>query len=180
MQLQQSALSNLENNLTSDLNISELLPLNAIIESTDLSDQINQYNTLVQERKKQLTTKQESHPLIIQINDKIATSKAIILSILRNAKANLDRSIRVLENKNKELQSKLRNIPSIERDLIEITRQKNIKENLYLFLLQKREETAISMAVTVSNARVIDAAKANSRPWNRNPICIMLLLSSWD
>ncbi len=164
LRLQESILNNLENSLASDLNSYELLPLNAVVDNNELLGQINQYNRLIQERKRQLLSLRETHPRILQINDEIASSKIVILATVRDARSNLQRIVRQLQEKNRQLQVKLRNIPSIERDLLEITRQKNIKENLYLFLLQKREETAISMSVAVSNARILDAAKPSGGP----------------
>ncbi len=169
LRLQNSILDNLEAGLTSDVGNYEPLPLNTIAGLADLTNQISQYNNLLQERKRILLTLKENHPRVIQISDELAANRLVILNTLRNGRSNLQRSIRALESRNQQLQGRLRSFPSIERDLLEITRQKNIKESLYVFLLQKREETAISMSVAVSSARVIDAARSTGGPIEPKP-----------
>ena len=169
LDLQQSILNSLEKYLTADVQSFGLLPVNFSTEYADLTTQVGEYNTLIQERKRRLSTLTENHPTILQMNDKLATSKAVMLSTLQNAQSNLQKGIQQVRQKNRDTQAKLRSIPGVERDLTNILRQKNIKENLYIYLLQKKEEAAISMAVTVSSARVIDPAVAGGRPVEPKP-----------
>jgi tyrosine-protein kinase Etk/Wzc len=70
----------------------------------------------------------------------------------------------ILKNKLTEFEKSIQKIPTIERDLLGIERQKTIKENLYLYLLQKQEESAIALASTVSDNRIIEPAYYNSKP----------------
>ena len=76
-------------------------------------------------------------------------------------------------NLNQQLNSKLEKAPIQEKDFREIQRQQSIKETLYLYLLQKREETSISYAVTVSNTKVIDQAFSSMVPISPRPSLIL-------
>ncbi len=137
LELQNDILDNLENQLTGDNNIYDLLPINFVVNSANLTQQTIEYNTLLQTRQRLLKSVSESHPNVIENNEKLAALRVVILGTLRNTRSSLKNNMRQLQGKVSEMQGRLRNAPSVERELIEITRQKNIKENLYLYLLQK-------------------------------------------
>src|SRR5690606_18278402 len=83
---------------------------------------------------------------------------------LKNIRNSLSITRRSLKANTNQFSSQIQQIPSIERELLEISRQQSIKERLYLYLLQKREEAALSLAATVSNSRIIDPATAGKVP----------------
>ncbi|HRJ16049.1 MAG TPA: hypothetical protein PLI34_13720, partial [Saprospiraceae bacterium] len=157
LQLQQDVVGNLEAILNAANGPGDLLPANFVVENADLNSQTERYNELILERRRRLRSLNEDHPSIQEINERITALRGVVLSTLRNVRGELQQKANTIRQKNKQLQGSLRSMPGIERELIEITRQKNIKENLYLYLLQKREEAAISMAVAASNSRVLDA-----------------------
>ncbi|MGE0635317.1 MAG: GumC family protein [Bacteroidia bacterium] len=70
----------------------------------------------------------------------------------------------ILQKKLSGFEKNIKQIPTIERDLVEIQRQKTIKENLYLYLLQKQEESAIALASTVADNKVIEPAYFSDKP----------------
>lgn len=164
LQLQKDILDNLETTLTSDNNNYNLLPANFVVNNADLTNQTLDYNQLIQNRQRLLKSVQETHPSVIENDENLVAMKTVLLGTLRNVRTNLKKSTQQLQDKVNQMQGRLRNAPSIERELVEITRQKNIKENLYIYLLQKREESALSMAVAAANARVIDPAVPNFSP----------------
>ncbi len=164
LQLQVDVVNNLEAILSESNTTFDLLPANFAIENADLNGQTERYNELQLERRRRLRAANESHPSILEINERISALRTVIMNTLKAVRADLNRRAEVLRRKNARLQGSLRSIPGIERELIEITRQKNIKENLYLYLLQKREEAAISMAVAAPNSRVLDAAQPSGGP----------------
>lgn len=155
-----------------------MVPSTLGIQDATLQGLISQYNGLQMERERMLRTLHPNNPLVENINEQLVILKVNILENLHNIKEGLIITSNNLKANSGEFQSRIKKVPSMERELLEINRQQAIKQNLYLYLLQKREETAMSLVATVSNSRIIDPATARAAQVapNKSTIYLMALL----
>lgn len=156
----------------------DLLPTNIIASEGDASGLISSYNQLVLDRNRILKSATLANPSVVKMDQQISSLKNTVTSSLKRMQSSLTIQKRDLNRNEGILNAKIGKIPVQERQFRVIARQQKVKEELYLYLLQKREETAISLAATEPNARVIDSAKTNKSAIfpKRNTIYLISLL----
>jgi len=174
-EIQKNLLQSLENFLLQDNFQTELIPANLISESPVLSGLVNQHNNLVISNKQMSLTASKQNPARVALESQIEDTKSLILETIQNQKRDLQIPIRQIEENIKSLKMSMRSIPGIEKKLLEKVRTQEIKEKLFLYLLQKREETALSEAVTTAKTRIIDRARISKYPVYPKPKFIMMM-----
>lgn len=150
-----------------------LLPANMGISEGGLSTLITQYNTLVLERNTLLKTSTTKNPVIEGITEELDAIKENLLDNVEGAKRSINIQLRELNQLDRRAEGQFSNFPGLEKGMRGIVRQQQIKEQLYLFLLQKREESAISFAATGPVAKIIDPAFTYNSPVGPEPWLIL-------
>ncbi|MBT0812306.1 polysaccharide biosynthesis tyrosine autokinase [Litoribacter ruber] len=143
-----------------------LVPSSLNISDGTLNGLISKFNELQLDRQRMLRTIQPSSSLIQNIDDQLANLRINIKENLGNIKKSLLITRDNLKSNSAQFQSKIRQVPTIDRELQEINRQQTIKQSIYLFLLQRREEAGLALASIEPKSRVIDAPSANNTPFN--------------
>ncbi|MBC5993348.1 GumC family protein [Pontibacter cellulosilyticus] len=175
LEIQIDVLNSIETYLKKQQNQFELVPSTLSIQDATLINLIGKFNELQLERQRLLRTTQPGNPIVVNVNDQLANLRTNILENLGNIKSSLAITRNNLRANSSQFESRIQKVPGIERELLEINRQQSIKEGLYLYLLQKREESALSLAATVSNSMVIDSATAGDLPVKPKKQLIYLL-----
>ena len=134
----------------------DLIPANLSVANEALISSVQAYNQLVLKRQKLLETAQPSNPLILSTEQQLKSFESIIQSTINNIKRDFRKKLASLKGLRKNLTGRISEAPTQERGLLEIKRQQLVKENLYIFLLQKREEAALSLIATTANSKIVD------------------------
>ena len=142
----------------------ELLPANIGISNENVGSAVNNYNELILYRNKLLQTSTPKNPVVVSVNEQIAQMRGNILGSLENSKNALQIAMKDLNVQENILSSKISQVPAKEKIFRGIERQQTIKEQLYLFLLQQREEASIALAATSDRAKIVDSAYGSKEP----------------
>jgi tyrosine-protein kinase Etk/Wzc len=177
--VRESVATMLQEYLTNKKNNFELVPSSLGLEDITLNALIEGYNKLQQMRKDYLDANVPPGNIVIKnINDQIEKTRRDLLENLNNIQSALSMQINNLKSKSKTVQNQVKSLPAKTKEWLEIKRDVETKQELYKILMEKREETAISQASTISNSKVIDKAVPVTAPIkpNRRTIQIMAIL----
>ena len=153
----------------------ELIPSNLGLSNMSLNQSTILYNEILMERNRLLKGANSLNPIIVNLDSQLLNLKTSISQSLSNLKSSLTISLNDLRRQGNKLSSKITAIPKQERELKDIQRQQQIVETLYLYLLQKREENAITLAVKAPNAKIIDPAYGSNDPVSPRRILVYLI-----
>ncbi|MDD4605757.1 MAG: polysaccharide biosynthesis tyrosine autokinase [Dysgonamonadaceae bacterium] len=156
IETQLAIVSDLFNSVQNQNPSDQLLPANSGISSESLNSMITSYNNLVMEKTKLSRVASSSNQAMIDLSNQIESMYRSVRSSLQNEKSNLQIALRDLSGQLNVDRARLRAVPRQQRVYSDITRQQGVKESLFLFLLQKKEEKYMNMATAEPNAKLID------------------------
>ncbi|SEA98961.1 GumC family protein [Pedobacter hartonius] len=133
-----------------------LVPSGGLLDDPNFADLVARYNGIVLEKEKRSIGQTEDNPYMQNLNNQIALARADMLSSLKGMKRALTISLEKIDARSNMLAGKVNEVPVVERGFLDLSRQQQIKQELYVFLLQKREETAISKTSNTSNCKIIE------------------------
>ncbi|ASO06671.1 GumC family protein [Arenibacter algicola] len=140
----------------------ELLPSNIGLADASIASTTARYNELALERKRLLESSNEKNPIIVNLDQQLSGLKRSMKSSLNSVTNNLEMQVNSLSNQLSKINSRIYSVPKNERALRDITRQQQTTEQLYLYLLQKREESQITFASASPKSKIIDTAYLTS------------------
>ena len=145
-------------------NANEVIPANVGLQEGKLTAAIDQYNSLLAERRRLLRTSSESNPAVISLNDGILTMQKSIQTTVESTLKGLQITQNDLERQMRQFTDRISSAPQQEREYINLARQQEIKNRLYLVLLQQREENILSLGLTTDTGRIVEEALADKIP----------------
>ena len=151
-----------------------LLPENLGISDEGMNSGISRYNEMVLRRNKLLLSARKDNPIVTGLDMQLREMKESIREAVGNVENGLEIKINTLERENLSVDKRLTSVPAQEKQYRAIARQQELKENLFLFLMQKREEAEIAKLVYVPTAKIIEDPDAGEGPVS--PRKAMLLL----
>lgn len=154
----------IRNYLTNATSKNQLLPANSGIESPGIEQQIANYNTAQLRRNDLVANSSEKNPLVVDLDQSLENMRHAIITSIDNHITTLNTQLRSLQQSEQQTTARIAANPTQGKYLLSVERQQKVKEALYLFLLQKREENELSQAFTAYNTRVITPPSGSMIP----------------
>lgn len=169
-----SMISYLEEELADENKISDMLPADIGIGDAGTGQLIKSHNELVARRDALLRNSTEKNPVVVQLNNQISALKVNLQNSLASMKKTSELTLSSLNTERSRVSGQLYVAPAKARQLRGVTRQQEIKESLFLYLLEKREESAIRYGMYTPSAKIVDAASSSHIPVAPNTLIVYL------
>lgn len=164
--------------LTAEGSRDQLLPANTGLQSTNIQSLISSYNEKLLQKSSLVAKSSEKNPLVAQLDEQLNAQRQAIVLTIDNEIIALNTQLKSLRGSEEQIISRIASNPTQAKNLLTTERQQKVKESLYLFLLQKREENELSQAFTAYNTRIVNKPGASGIPVtpNRRNILVMAFL----
>ena len=170
-----SVASFIKDYLNDPANAMSLIPADLGISNGTVNSEIKEYNELVLQRDRLLTGSGANNPMVADLNTSISAIRSSILNSIENLISTLDLQLSRIEGQEKEILARISSSSGQELQLLSIERQHEITQELYKFLLQKREENEIAALVNVGNTQLLQSPGASVVPVGPNKMMILLV-----
>ena len=151
----------------------DLIPMVASMTNNGIVAQISEYNEAILRREKLLENSSERSPVIQDLDNGLAAVRRSIIASLNSHISTLEIQLETMRKEEAQVNRRISTMPSQEKVILGITRQQKIKEELFLYLLNKQEENQLNYAVAESNSRSIDYAYGSNAPVSPRPMMIL-------
>lgn len=165
----------LQDYINNPSNIDEVIPAHVGLQDANLTNVINQYNTELIETKRLAQSTSEANPVMRQQREKVSILRESVRTTIASVLKGLTITGKDINNQSAIMRSRITNAPTQETEFLSKSRQQEIKAALYVMLLQKREENAITLAATANNGRIIEEPTASINPVAPRKMMIMLV-----
>ena len=162
-------------NFLSEVDNSTLIPLPSGISSEGITAQVKEYNNMLLNRNSLISSSSEKNPMVVELTEALASMKVAIISSVDNYVATLEEQENIALNQQSQTENRIAQSPSQAMDLIKYERLQKVQENLYLYLLQKREENELSQAFSAYNTRIVNPPYGSNVPVSPRRMQILML-----
>ena len=152
-----------------------MIPANLGIEDKSLAVLIKEYNDVLLEHMKLLRTTNEKNPVISQLEELLSVLRSSIITSIKSISDGLNIAKKDLLLKDSQFSAKIKDIPTKEREFIELKRRQEVTQALYLYLLQKKKENELSLATTTSQAKLLDPAYVSLQPVSPKRMIVLFI-----
>ena len=154
----------IRSHLANESNRFQLLPANSGIDNPNIASQITEYNDKLLERNSLVAHSSTKNPLVVEMDNSLESLRSALLTSIDNQLVALEAQIKSEQSVGGQATSRIASNPQQSKYLLSVERQQKVKESLYLYLLQKREENELSQAFTAYNTRVITMPGGSMQP----------------
>ena len=171
-EIQYATVNMIEEFLLDPANKYALAPFNLGVMEKTASEGLQQYNDFLLERARLLTTSTEDNPTIVLLSQQIDLTRKNVLETFKSIKAGYDFARRDLNAQQAEYVNRIKKMPTQEREFLDMKRQQMVKSELYIFLLQQKEEASMTLANSMEKAKIIDSAYSLSKAIKPNKLFV--------
>lgn len=153
----------------------EMIPSSIGIQDAGIQQQISGYNEMVTKKNRLMANSSERNPLVKDMDATLKSQRKAIVRAIDNLQTSLKLQSMNMKDKEQETYDKITNLPTQQKQIVSIERQQKIKEELYLYLLNKKEENELQQTIADSNCKIVDVADGSPSPVSPNKMQVILI-----